>query len=227
MEFWAVALARQLDDISDFRDPHLDTSYEARVDLLGRGAAVIRGALDLREGVADFKGSGQWSLNDFSTAGASPCASPALAGPIRSQSRRSSGVSDYSSATSRSSCRNCRENCLAEVLRAMPKWTTGCIAFRRQSGKGKKGCEECCRAYRARPAAEKGGKTEGLPGVRERQQCICVCGMSRQRRLRPSLEICQPILSGDFILPVRPADSRCLLEAALPRMRRSRDSLSM
>ena len=55
--------------ISDFRNPHLDASYEAHVDL--EDAAAIVRQHDLREGSADFKGSGQWSLNvgDFTTSG--------------------------------------------------------------------------------------------------------------------------------------------------------------
>ncbi len=54
--------------ISDFRNPHLIASYGARVDL--SEAAAIARRHDLREGVAEFKGSGNWSLNDFTTSGA-------------------------------------------------------------------------------------------------------------------------------------------------------------
>ena len=54
--------------LSDFRDPHIDGLYDARVDL-GEVAAITR-RNDLREGLAEFKGSGHWSLGDFSAAGA-------------------------------------------------------------------------------------------------------------------------------------------------------------
>ena len=56
--------------ISDFRNPRLDASYEARVDL--REAAAIARRTELREGVAEFKGSGHFSLNEgeFASAGA-------------------------------------------------------------------------------------------------------------------------------------------------------------
>ena len=54
--------------ISDFRNPRLDGSYDARVDL--EEAAAIARRHDLREGVAEFKGSGRWSLNEFTTSGA-------------------------------------------------------------------------------------------------------------------------------------------------------------
>jgi translocation and assembly module TamB len=53
--------------ISDFRNPRIDGSYDARVDL-GEAAAIVR-RHDLREGVAEFKGSGHWSLNEFNTSG--------------------------------------------------------------------------------------------------------------------------------------------------------------
>ncbi len=55
--------------ISDFRNPHLDASYEAHVDL--EDAAAIVRQHDLRGGSAAFKGSGQWSLkeSEFTTSG--------------------------------------------------------------------------------------------------------------------------------------------------------------
>ena len=53
--------------ISDFRNPHLEGSYDARVDL-GDAAAIAR-RHDLREGTAEFKGTGRWSLTEFSTLG--------------------------------------------------------------------------------------------------------------------------------------------------------------
>ena len=46
--------------ISDFRNPRLDASYEAHFDLAE--AAAIARRYELREGVAEFKGSGHWSL---------------------------------------------------------------------------------------------------------------------------------------------------------------------
>lgn len=53
--------------ISDFRDPHLEGSYEARFNLTD--AAAIARRNEIREGTAEFKGTGQWSLNSFSTSG--------------------------------------------------------------------------------------------------------------------------------------------------------------
>ena len=54
--------------ISDFRDPRLDASYEGHFDLAE--AAAIARRYELREGVAEFSGSGHWSLEDFTAAGA-------------------------------------------------------------------------------------------------------------------------------------------------------------
>ena len=53
--------------ISDFRNPHLDGSYEAHVDL-AEASAILR-RKEIREGTADFKGSGHWSVEDFTTTG--------------------------------------------------------------------------------------------------------------------------------------------------------------
>ena len=53
--------------ISDFSDPHLNGTYDAHVNL-GEAAAIAR-RHDLREGIAEFKGSGRWSANDFTTSG--------------------------------------------------------------------------------------------------------------------------------------------------------------
>lgn len=53
--------------ISDFRSPRLDGSYEAEVNL--QEAAAITRKRDLREGVAECKGNGHWSLDGFTTSG--------------------------------------------------------------------------------------------------------------------------------------------------------------
>ena len=53
--------------ISDFSDPHFDGTYEAQVDL--QEAAAIARREDLRQGVAQFKGNGHWSIEEFKTSG--------------------------------------------------------------------------------------------------------------------------------------------------------------
>ena len=54
--------------ISDFRNPRLDADYDAHIDLAE--AAAIARRHDLRDGTAEFKGSGHWLLNEFSASGA-------------------------------------------------------------------------------------------------------------------------------------------------------------
>ena len=54
--------------ISDFRDPHLDGGYDAKIDL-EEAAAILRQP-ELREGVAQASGTGRWSLEEFTTSGA-------------------------------------------------------------------------------------------------------------------------------------------------------------
>jgi translocation and assembly module TamB len=53
--------------VSDFRNPYLDGIYTGHVDLAE--AAAISHRPDLRGGIAEFKGAGHWSLNEFSSDG--------------------------------------------------------------------------------------------------------------------------------------------------------------
>ena len=53
--------------ISDFNNPHLDGTYDARIDLTE--AAAIARRRDLREGSAELKGSGHWSMSQFTSSG--------------------------------------------------------------------------------------------------------------------------------------------------------------
>jgi translocation and assembly module TamB len=53
--------------ITDFRRPHLQASYEAQVDI--SEAAAIARRRDLRAGALELKGQGDWSLGEFATNG--------------------------------------------------------------------------------------------------------------------------------------------------------------
>jgi len=55
--------------ISDFRNPRIDANYDAQIDI--EELAAISRRHDLREGMAQFKGNGHWSLQqgEFSSAG--------------------------------------------------------------------------------------------------------------------------------------------------------------
>ena len=54
--------------ISGFRDPRIDGNYHAKFNL-GEVSAILRRG-DLREGMAEFKGTGRWSLAAFTASGA-------------------------------------------------------------------------------------------------------------------------------------------------------------
>jgi translocation and assembly module TamB len=54
-------------EITDFNHPHLQGSYDAQLDLTE--AASIARRRDLRAGVLNLKGSGEWSLDQFATNG--------------------------------------------------------------------------------------------------------------------------------------------------------------
>lgn len=53
--------------ISDFRNPQLQGTYEAEINL--QEAAAISRRHDLREGVAEFRGDGHWSGSEFKASG--------------------------------------------------------------------------------------------------------------------------------------------------------------
>ncbi len=54
--------------ISDFRNPQIVGNYEAQLDL--EEAAAIARRQDLRRGMAQFKGTGRWSMEEFTANGA-------------------------------------------------------------------------------------------------------------------------------------------------------------
>ncbi len=54
--------------ISDFRNPQVTGNYDVQLDL--EEAAAIARRQDIRHGVAQFKGSGRWSMQEFTTNGA-------------------------------------------------------------------------------------------------------------------------------------------------------------
>jgi translocation and assembly module TamB len=53
--------------VSDFRQPRLQVTYDAHLDL-GEAASIAR-RHDLREGTVEFQGQGTWSLEGFATSG--------------------------------------------------------------------------------------------------------------------------------------------------------------
>ena len=54
--------------VNDFLNPHFTGTYDAQIDV--EEAAAIARSTDLRRGVAQFKGNGEWSFDAFTTSGA-------------------------------------------------------------------------------------------------------------------------------------------------------------
>ena len=148
--------------ISDFRNPHLDGNYDIQLDL--REAAAVARRQDLREGVAEFKGSGHWSPDEFTTSGALT---------LRDVGWQDEQVAfNKASATTKYSLTD-QQIRLSELQgRIFAGGFTGEAQVDNwlhsvppsPSGKGKKGEEEIPVITAARPPAKKGEK-EKLPGV--------------------------------------------------------------
>jgi translocation and assembly module TamB len=79
--------------INDFRNPRFDGTYEAHADLAE--VAAISRQTEVRDGAADFKGSGRWSLDEFGSSGAVTLRDVAWQDD-RISLKKASGSSDYS-----------------------------------------------------------------------------------------------------------------------------------
>jgi translocation and assembly module TamB len=148
--------------LSDFRNPHLDASYEAHVDFAE--AAAIARRRDLREGIAEIKGSGHWSLEQFTSSG-----TVALHEVVWQNDqialKKASATSEYSVTDDQIKLSKLQGKLFggsfigdAQVdnwLHSMPL---------PPAGRGKKGGEELPVITAVRPPAKKGEKPK-LPGV--------------------------------------------------------------
>ncbi len=113
--------------VSDFHSPRLDGTYDAKIHL-GEFSAILR-RNDVREGIAEFKGTGRWSLSDFTTSGA-------LALSDLDWHNEQVGLKKPAQPrtiqllTGKSRFLNCRERSSVERLPGKRKWTTGFSAPR-------------------------------------------------------------------------------------------------
>jgi translocation and assembly module TamB len=146
--------------VSDFRNPKLDGNYDAHVDL-GEAAAIAR-RHDLREGAAEFKGSGHWSLNEFATSG-----TVALRdlGWQNNQIgfKRASAASDYSVTDEQIKLWKLQGRLLGGSFTGdaqIDNWLHSIAP----PGKGKKARDDLAVMTAVRPPARKGEKAK-LPGV--------------------------------------------------------------
>jgi translocation and assembly module TamB len=148
--------------IDDFRNPHLDGSYEAHVDL--QEAAAIARRRDLREGTAEFKGSGKWSLSEFSTSGVLALRD---AGWQDDQIvlKKASATADYTVTDEQIKLSKLQGKLFGGSFAGdaqVDNWLHGIPPM--PPGKVKKGTENLAVITAVRPPAKKGEKVK-LPGV--------------------------------------------------------------
>ena len=150
--------------VSDFRNPQVDGSYEAHVDLTE--AAAIARRHDLREGVAEVKGTGRWSLERFNSSGILALHDVGWQSD-QMAFKRASATSEFSVTDEQ-----------IKLWKLQGKLFGGYFTGDAQvdnwlhsvplppAGKGKKGGEELPVVTAARPSAKKNEKPKAkLPGV--------------------------------------------------------------
>jgi translocation and assembly module TamB len=150
--------------ISDFRNPRLDGSYDARVDL-EEAAAILR-RHDLREGVAEFKGSGRWSLNEFTTSGAVALRDLGWQDD-QVAIKKATATSDYSVTDEQIKLSKLQGKLLGGSFTGeaqVDNWLHSIPLTAANKTKPKKGTENLPVVTATRPPARKGEKTK-FPGV--------------------------------------------------------------
>ncbi len=146
--------------VSDFRNPHLEITYDGHIDLTEASAIARRS--DLREGVAEFKGSGTWSLDQFATSGALALRDLGWQDDQISV-KKVSATSDYSLTDQQFKLAKLQGKLLGGSLTGdaqVDNWLHSVPP----SPPGKKGSENLPIITAARPPARKGEKNK-LPGV--------------------------------------------------------------
>ena len=148
--------------VSDFRNPRLDGSYDAHIDLAD--AAAIARRRDLREGTAEFKGSGHWSLQEFASSGTLALHDLGWQND-QIALKKASATTDYSATDQQIKLWKLQGKLFggsftgdAQVdnwLHSLPTPTTG---------KAKKGREDIAVISAARPSTKKGEKAK-TPGI--------------------------------------------------------------
>lgn len=148
--------------VSDFRNPHVDGKYDARIDL-GEAAAIAR-QQDLRAGVAEFEGNGRWSLDEFAATG-SMALSDLSWKDVQFVLKKASATTDYSVTDQQIKLSKLQGKLLGGGFAGdvqVDNWLHSLPVS--PSGQTKKGGEDIPVITAARPATKKGEK-EKLPGV--------------------------------------------------------------
>ena len=147
--------------ISDFRNPHLDGNYYARVDL-GEAAAIVR-RRDLREGSAEFKGSGHWSRNEFASSGTLALRDLGWQ-DNQIGFKRASATSDYAVTDEQIKLWKLQGKLLGGYFTGDAQIDNWLHSVPLPPGRRKKGREDIAVMSAARPSGRKGEKTK-LPGI--------------------------------------------------------------
>ena len=150
--------------ISDFLNPRFDGNYAALIDL--QEAAAIARRHDLREGVAEFKGSGHWALSEdqFETSGALALRDVGWQDDQFSL-RKASAATDYSVTDQQIKLSKLQGKLLGGSVAGdaqLENWLRSIPLL--PAAKVKKGGENLPVITAARPPAKKGEKVR-LPGV--------------------------------------------------------------
>jgi len=147
--------------ISDFRNPHLDASYDVHVDI-AEAAAILR-RHDLREGVAEFKGSGQWTLTEFTTSGALALRDVAWQDD-QIAIKKAAAASDYAITDEQIKLSKLQGKFFGGSFAGDAQVDNWLHSIPPPAGKPKKGTENLPVITATRPPAKKGEKIK-LPGV--------------------------------------------------------------
>jgi len=147
--------------ISDFRNPRLDAEYDAHIDLAE--AAAIARRQDLHDGIAELKGNGHWSLNEFTASGA------LLLRDLGWQDdqialKKASATSDYSVTDEQIKLSKLQGKLLGGSFSGDAQVDNWLHSIPPPPGKVKKGAENLPVITAARPPAKKGEKVK-VPGV--------------------------------------------------------------
>jgi len=148
--------------ISDFRNPRLDADYDAHIDLAE--AAAIARRHELRDGTAEFKGSGHWLLNEFSASGALTLRDVGWQ-DNQVALKKASATVDYSITDEQIKLSKLQGKLLGGTFSGdaqVDNWLHSIPPT--PPGKVKKGTENFAVMTAARPAAKNGKKVK-LPGV--------------------------------------------------------------
>lgn len=145
--------------ISDFRNPNLDGTYEAHFDL--QEAASILRRRELREGSADVRGRGHWSLDDFTSSGAMALHDLSWQDD-QFAIKKVAGTADFDLTDQQIKLSKLQGKLFGGTFAGDAQVENWLHSIPVSSSKGKKGAEDVAVITAARPAPK---KIQKLPGV--------------------------------------------------------------